>query len=193
MIQHLVSWGAVRMRRAAPRHHSSPDPHVSAAHRGPAALGTCGAQKQRSEVVGERRPVGGTAPCPPPAAQSGTTAMTTLGMVRMRRWTSRMCRRLARAALMRARASATSAVWSWPDVAVAVCRWWTPVAAHRALFPGRVDPCPPGCRCAPGSPPGSRPAITATTGAGTAGRAPCPRPSRRQPRTLDHSADFADS
>ena len=119
LIQHLVSWGAVRMRRAAPRHHSSPDPHVSAAHRGPAALGTCGAQKQRSEVVGERRPVGGTAPCPPPAAQSGTTAMTTLGMVRMRRWTSRMCRRLARAALMRARASATSAVWSWPDAAVA--------------------------------------------------------------------------
>ena len=102
LIQHLVSWGAVRMRRAAPRHHSSPDPHVSAAHRGPAALGTCGTQKQRSEVVGERRPVGGTAPCPPPAAQSGTTAMTTLGMVRMRRWTSRMCRRLARAALMRA-------------------------------------------------------------------------------------------
>ena len=49
------------MRRAAPRHHSSPDPHVSAAHRGPAALGTCGAQKQRSEVVGERRPVGGAA------------------------------------------------------------------------------------------------------------------------------------
>ena len=193
LIQHLVSWGAVRMRRAAPRHHSSPDPHVSAAHRGPAALGTCGAQKQRSEVVGERRPVGGTAPCPPPAAQSGTTAMTTLGMVRMRRWTSRMCRRLARAALMRARASATSAVWSWPDVAVAVCRWWTPVAAHRALFPGRVDPCPPGCRCAPGSPPGSRPATTATTGAGTAGRAPRPRPSRRQPWTLDHSADFADS
>ena len=73
------------MRRAAPPHHSSPDPHVSAAHRGPAALGTCGTQKQRSEVVGERRPVGGTAPCPPPAAQSGTTAMTTLGMVRMRR------------------------------------------------------------------------------------------------------------
>ena len=61
LIQHLVSWGAVRMRRAAPRHHSSPDPHVSAAHRGPAALGTCGAQKQRSEVVGERRPVGGAA------------------------------------------------------------------------------------------------------------------------------------
>ena len=69
LIQHLVSWGAVRMRRAAPHHHSSPDPHVSAAHRGPAALGTCGAQKQRSEVVGERRPVGGTAPCPPPAAR----------------------------------------------------------------------------------------------------------------------------
>ena len=67
LIQHLVSWGAVRMRRAAPRHHSSPDPHVSAAHLGPAALGTCGTQKQRSEVVGERRPVGGTAPCPPPS------------------------------------------------------------------------------------------------------------------------------
>ena len=46
---------------------------------------------------------------PPPAAQPGTAAMTTLGMVRMRRWTSRMCRRPARAASMRARAAATSA------------------------------------------------------------------------------------
>ena len=31
--------------------------------------------------------------CPPPAAQPLTTAMTTFGIVRIKRWTSRMCRR----------------------------------------------------------------------------------------------------